>query len=1646
MSETRISGLWVWIILVVIVVLVGPVTASGKVIYVDDDASLGGNGQNWATPYRYLQDALAAAVSGDEIRVVEGIYKPDEDSAHPNGTGSRTATFQLKNGVVITGGYAGFGEPQPDAWDIDVYETLLSGDLLDNDGPDFANNGENSYNVVTGSGANATAVLDGFTITGGNANGGSDIPVGVISHWKFDEAQGSIAYDSAGNNHGNVYGAQWTTGQIGGALDFDGFNDYVDCGNNASLNINAKVTITVWVNTNDAGNFQHNPYVTKGDRSYAIKHYMDNSLQFFIYDGEWNVAWFGVDSSFNGFWHHLAGTYDGSSLKLYVDGQLRRTTAHVGPIASSEYNVNIGRNAQATSRSYDGLIDEVAIYNRALSAGEIQELYSSIGEGRNYGGGMYNESGNPTLINCTFSDNLANYGGGMFNDNSSPTITNCTFSNNSGSAGGGMFNLMSNSTVTNCTFSGNSAVDGGGMYNYESSSPTVTNCTLSGNSAVYRGGGIANFGDSSPTLANCILWGNTASEPQIYRDATSWVTVSYSDVQNGWPGIGNINANPLFVDPAFGDYRLLLGSPCIDAGDNSAVPPLVVTDLNGNPRIIDGTVDMGAYEGPYQGFLLSAESVIVPEGGTATFTVMLAADPFETVEVTTSVESGDPDITVESGGLLTFDSTNYSQPRTVTLTAALDADQLHGTTVILVSATGVYPASITAYELDSEGPTVLYVDCDARGAIDGSSWENAFTDLREGLSFAAVTFWVKEIRVAQGAYTPEGPLPGIGRATNPNPTDRAISVSRTADLSWTAGPDVTSHDVYFGTTSPPPFMQNQTGTTFDPGTMHYSTTYYWCIDELNNGSRTVGTVWSFLTVSSPPPMGSNESLVTTITVLDRTATFQLKSGVTIKGGYAGVGEPDPNERDIDTYKTILSGDLLGNDGPDFANNYDNSYHVVTGSGTNATAVLDGLTITGGNANGSLENGNGGGMYNWEGSPTVTNCTFTGNAAQTFGGGMLNRRDSSPTLNNCVFRGNLSDNHGGGMSNVTSNPTLTNCTFSGNRAVMGGGMFNFMRGDPTLTNCTFSGNTAIWYGGGMRNKDRSSPTLTNCTFSRNAVTGQGGSGGGMRSVNWSSPTLTNCTFAANSATYGRALACGSYQQSEPSNLELTNCILWDGGNEIWNEDNSVIRITYSDVQGGWAGTGNINANPLFVDSAIGNFHLLSDSPCIDAGTNTPPGGLPTTDMDGNPRVIGGRIDMGAYEFNHIPVADAGPDRTVEAQAHWGATVTLDGSGSSDADSTPGTIDDINDFNWYQLDPCDPNADVFLGNGEILDCNLSIGEHIILLEVIDRAGASDTNEVTIIVQDTTPPDIICPPDVTLECPADTTPSATGKATATDTCGAVTITHSDQWQPSCGNAGTLARTWTATDESGNSSTCVQTITVVDTTPPVITCPADVTLQCPADTSVEANGSASAVDTCGSATVVHSDEWQPACGNTGILTRTWSATDECGNSSSCVQTLTVVDTTPPDFELSVSPTMLWPPDHKMVLITPSWTVSDDCDSAPQVSLVSIVANEGDDTVGDGHTTNDIQINEDGSIYLRSERSGTGNDRIYTITYQAVDDCGNTTVRSATVSIPHDFKVLARIASRWLWAGSGRIPEDLNGDGFVNLKDIAIFANNWIQ
>jgi len=272
---------------------------------------------------------------------------------------------------------------------------------------------------------------------------------------------------------------------------------------------------------------------------------------------------------------------------------------------------------------------------------------------------------------------------------------------------------------------------------------------------------------------------------------------------------------------------------------------------------------------------------------------------------------------------------------------------------------------------------------------------------------------------------------------------------------------------------------------------------------------------------------------------DRNATFTLRNGVALYGGFAGT-ETQRAQRNWQTNVTVLSGDIDNNDITDsngVVTNTDNirganSKSVVTGSGTNSTAALDGFVITAGQADYS-----GGGMYNYNGSPTLSNLTFSGNIAgisSTYGGsggGMYNSQ-GNPTLIGVTFTSNTArgagsyGGSGGGMYNSQGNPMLIGVTFSGNRAEggsasggegayggSGGGLYNY-KGSPTLVNATFSGNRAEGgsasggglafggKGGGMYNSlygYQGGPTLTNVTFADNRAWGGnlgGGQGGGM----------------------------------------------------------------------------------------------------------------------------------------------------------------------------------------------------------------------------------------------------------------------------------------------------------------------------------------------------------------------------------------------------------------------------------------------------------------------------------------------------------------------------------------------------------------------
>jgi len=666
----------------------------GEAIYVDADAAGANNGSSWENAYNCLQDALADANSSAkavEIRVAEGVYKPDHGAAQT--PGDMEATFRLINGVKVRGGYAGVGEPTPDARDMNEYETILSGDLSGNDvvvsnAADLLNEpsrADNSYHVVTGQETDETAVLDGFTITGGNANRGYWVAYyggGITA----DSAglqlvncriEGNVAAQGGGLQIGSggakLSGCTFSGnaaihagGMINGGLqttvaDCEFIDNYADTSGGATICTYATFTRCSFVrnraglstggavgNDCSAPKFEHCTFIEnsapfaggaisnfEGDLVIIGCRFVGNSSENggAIYQGDTDTILTGCEFTGNEAVTGGGVSNDGYSDPTLTDcsfvdnraqfgGGFHNTTGSAPTMVNCSFTGNSATDSGGAIGSYNnygyGMVLNNCIFsdNTAPNGGAI---YNDQGDpiltgctfeknSAGYeGGGLFNLTGSPVLTGCLFTENWSETdGGGMQNDDGSPILTECMFiSNYAEDEGGGMCNEDDkvpplNPKLANCIFIGNTARgDGGGMCN-DRSSPEIVNCTFSENSAD-RGGGIYNENDSVVVLKNCILFSDSPDE--IY-DNDAAATATYSNIQGGWAGLDNIDADPCFIDAADGDLRLSSDSPCIDAGDNSA-PNLPTTDLDGHPRIIDGdcnnteVVDMGAYEFNY---------------------------------------------------------------------------------------------------------------------------------------------------------------------------------------------------------------------------------------------------------------------------------------------------------------------------------------------------------------------------------------------------------------------------------------------------------------------------------------------------------------------------------------------------------------------------------------------------------------------------------------------------------------------------------------------------------------------------------------------------------------------------------------------------------------------------------------------------------------------------------------------------------------------------------------------------------------------------------------------------------------------------------------------------------------------------------------
>ncbi len=305
------------------------------------------------------------------------------------------------------------------------------------------------------------------------------------------------------------------------------------------------------------------------------------------------------------------------------------------------------------------------------------------------------------------------------------------------------------------------------------------------------------------------------------------------------------------------------------------------------------------------------------------------------------------------------------------------------------------------------------------------------------------------------------------------------------------------------------------------------------------------------------------------------------------------------------------------------------------------------------------------------------------------------------------------------------------------------------------------------------------------------------------------------------------------------------------------------------------------------------------------------------------------------------------------------------------------------------------------------------------------------------DDSPPTITCPSNLEVECTNfNGTPRSNpaiqawlASVTTSGGCGEVVVTNN---APVNFPDGTTTVTFTARDGAINTVTCTADVTVVDTTPPNIVCPSDVTVECSDHCGVPDNdpqlaaffAGVSATDTCDPTLTFSNDA--PACFPEGETTVTFTATDSDGNASSCTAKVTVEDTTPPVIDVVLSRDVLWPPNHKLAEVCAEVTVTDICDDDPTFVLTSIVSDEPDNGNGDGNTTNDIQDADFGTpdicFDLRSERQGGGDGRKYTIVYRASDHSGNTADATVCVRVPHDQGAGAMSSSGFIADGRGFI------------------------
>ncbi len=613
-----------------------------------------GTGQSWASAFRSLQSALAAAQFGDEIWVAAGTY-------HPSESFDRSVSFFLKNGVGIYGGFTGT-ETTLAQRNIQANETILSGDLAGNDAPlgSFDGSGENSYHVVVALNVEPTALLDGFTIAGGHADGPG---LGAVPESQ-DQGAGLNVYFSSPMIVNCTFRGNWAKNH-GAVNDHGDESTFLHCtfDRNYSFDFGAGLYIHEHSHATAFGClFTNNESVNLGGGLYCRSEVSATI----------NECTFINNLSNNG-----AGMYaDPDSVVVIMNSIFRENYATIG---------GGGIFADSSSTLISGCTFD-------SNSGGLGQIGGGGGGGGSGGGGVWSTGGRPTILACVFKNNIASFGAGVYNNEFAVSdIRHCEFRQNEASEGAGIYNLNSSGSVSECLFADNNVLGGsfpvgGGMSNYfadmaidrctfhhntaemggggvyiEGGTPAVTHSRFLGNIATGTnegwGGGILSIYATEPLISDCVFSGNRADvgagfhntifsfphirsctfsnntatgrngqfggglfnnqDSDVYvEDCIFWndipneldglpFSLTWSNVQGGASGAGNMSADPLFLSPLGSDalagtpdddLHIAATSPCVNAGDPSFAFNTGATDMDGQPRIAGCRVDIGADE------------------------------------------------------------------------------------------------------------------------------------------------------------------------------------------------------------------------------------------------------------------------------------------------------------------------------------------------------------------------------------------------------------------------------------------------------------------------------------------------------------------------------------------------------------------------------------------------------------------------------------------------------------------------------------------------------------------------------------------------------------------------------------------------------------------------------------------------------------------------------------------------------------------------------------------------------------------------------------------------------------------------------------------------------------------------------------------